>query len=164
MMTEQILVPLKRHDRLEEIIPYLEKISKPGMRVVFLIPYPVETWLWFRDHWVATESTKEAILAGRTIMHRYSWDVQRGLAEQKVFPARGALEKRGVEMAVEVYAGSLKKVVKNFTTNGDVHLILMRVGNGHLIMRFLRSLICLFGLFKRPNVPPMVLLNPDRGV
>jgi hypothetical protein len=41
-MAEQILVPLKRNDRVEVIIPYLEKVTQPGMRVVFLAHYPVD--------------------------------------------------------------------------------------------------------------------------
>ncbi len=36
-MAEQILAPLKRHDRTEEIIPYLKKITKP-MKLAFLFP------------------------------------------------------------------------------------------------------------------------------
>ena len=36
-MAEQILAPLKRHDPIEEIIPYLKKITKP-MRAAFLFP------------------------------------------------------------------------------------------------------------------------------
>ena len=36
-MAEQILAPLKRHDRIEEIIPYLKKITKP-MKLAFLFP------------------------------------------------------------------------------------------------------------------------------
>lgn len=35
-MAKQILVPLKEHDRIEEIIPYIEEVARPGMRVVFL--------------------------------------------------------------------------------------------------------------------------------
>lgn len=36
-MAEQILTPLKRHDRIEEIIPYLKEITKP-MKLAFLFP------------------------------------------------------------------------------------------------------------------------------
>ncbi len=36
-MAEPIMAPLKRHDRIEEIIPYLKKISKP-MKAAFLFP------------------------------------------------------------------------------------------------------------------------------
>jgi hypothetical protein len=37
-MAEQILVPLKRNDRVEEMIPYIEKVTRLGMGVVFLAP------------------------------------------------------------------------------------------------------------------------------
>jgi hypothetical protein len=68
----KILVSLGRHDGIEEILPYIEKIAHPGMRVVFLIPYPVKLWPWFRDHWITTESRRAAIVAGRKIIHEYS--------------------------------------------------------------------------------------------
>ena len=37
IMAEQILASLKRHDRIEEIIPYLKEITKP-MKLAFLFP------------------------------------------------------------------------------------------------------------------------------
>ncbi len=163
-MAGQILVPLKRHDRIEEIIPYIETIAKPGMRVVFLIPYPVESRLWFRDHWVTTESTREAMLAGRRIMERYSWEAQRELAEQKVFLAREALRSRGVEITVDVYAGSLKRVVRSYTGNGDIYWIMMQTGSSLPMRGLLDRTLSLFGLLKRPGFSPMLLLHPDYGV
>ncbi len=47
-MAEQILVPLKRHDQIEEIIPYLKKISKP-MKVTFLFPSTTSLFDGFDD-------------------------------------------------------------------------------------------------------------------
>jgi len=38
IMAEQVLVPLKRNDRVEEIIPYVEKVTRPSMEVVFPLP------------------------------------------------------------------------------------------------------------------------------
>jgi len=38
---EQMLVLVKRNDRVEELIPYAPKVAQPGVRVVFLVPYPV---------------------------------------------------------------------------------------------------------------------------
>jgi hypothetical protein len=35
MMPAQILVPLRGSDRIELFLPYVEQISRPGMRVVF---------------------------------------------------------------------------------------------------------------------------------
>lgn len=160
-MAGQILVALNRHDRIQEILPYIEEIAKPGMRIVFLIPYPVELWLYLRDHWVTTESPTKAMLEGRKIMERYSWELQRGLAEQRVFPAREALRKRGVEIAVDIYTGSLRKVVESYTHDGDVHVIMMRAGIGLRIMGFLHGISPLFRLFKRPSFSSVLLLHPD---
>ena len=40
-MAIKILVPLRKHDRLEEIVPYMEEMAEPGASVVFLIRHPV---------------------------------------------------------------------------------------------------------------------------
>lgn len=163
-MTGRILVPLERGDRIEDLIPYLEELAKPGMRVVFLISYPVESRLYLRDHWVTTESIKEAMMAGRRIMHRYSWEVQKELAEQRVSPAREALCKMEMEVTVDVYAGSLRKVIGEYKANGDLHLIMERVRGGHPIMRLLSWIPALFGRLDRPRLSPVLLLHPDHGV
>jgi hypothetical protein len=159
-MAGQILVPLKRHDRIEEIIPYLEKLAKPGMRVVFLFRYPVDSWLYLRDHWVTTESSREAMLAGKKVIDHYSWDVQRGLAEQKISLARKALQERGIEVAIEIYTGSWRRLMDDYKANGDVHFIMMHAASGHLMIRLLRRMMLPFGLFKPPSFPPVVLLHP----
>lgn len=163
-MAGKILVQLKRHDQIDDIIPYVEKITRPGMKVIFLIGYPIEPWLWVRDHWVTTESPREAMLAGRKIMERYSWETQKGLAEKKVFPAREALRERGVEVAVDVYTGRLTEVVESYTLNGDVHLIMVPTNNSHLIMRLLQAAARLFGMAERPSVSPVLLLHPGQEV
>lgn len=163
-MAGQILIPLKRHDRIEQILPYIENIAQPGMRVVFLIPYPVAPWLWLRDHWVITESAREAMMAGRKIMERYSCDVQMRLAEQRVVLARQALRKIGVETAVDVYTGRLRRVVESYRRGGNVHWIMLPVGSGIRIMSFLLERIPLPGFFKRPALYPVLLLYPDHGV
>lgn len=161
-MAGQILVALRRNERLEQIIPYIERIAQPGMRIVFLIHYPVDGGFgWVRDHWVETESPREAALAGKKILERYSLEEQRQSAEYKVFLAQEALRKRGVEIVADVYTGCLRKVVEGYTRRGDVHLIMMRGGIGLRIMRFLHGTIPFFSLLKRPSFSPVLLLHPD---
>ena len=160
-MAGKILVALKRDDRLEEIIPYIEKIAQPGMKVVFLLHYPVAgDFLWLGDHWITTESPREALLAGQRIVEKYSWDVQRGLAEQRVLIAREALRRKGIEVAVELYTDSLGRVVRDYTASGDVHLIMMGAGRSHPMMRLLQRTVPLLGLFRRPSFQPVLLVCP----
>ena len=97
IMAGQILVPFNSHLRVKDIISAIEEAAKPGMRVVFLVRYPVDPWEWFRDHWVTTASARDAVLAGRKVMERYSWDGQMALAEEMVAPWRSALQKMGVK-------------------------------------------------------------------
>src|SRR5262249_46080144 len=48
-VTGHILVPLKRNDRIEDILPYLEQIARPGCKVTLLVHYSVEGLDWFQS-------------------------------------------------------------------------------------------------------------------
>ena len=123
-MAGQILVPFNSHLQLEDIISVIEEAAKPGMRVVFLVRYPVDPWEWFRDHWVTTASARDAMLAGRKVMERYSWEGQRALAEEMVAPWRYALQKIGVKATVEVYTGSLSSALENHSRGDGISLVI----------------------------------------
>jgi hypothetical protein len=126
IMTGQILVPFNSHLRVEDIISVIEEAAKPGMRVVFLVRYPVDPWVWFRDHWITTESSRNAMLSGRKIMERYSREGQRALAEELVAPWRHVLQKMGVKATIEVYTGSLSSVVENQSREDGMSSLVMR--------------------------------------
>ena len=133
IMAGQILVPFNSHLRVEDIISVIEEAAKPGMRVVFLVRYPVDPWEWFRDHWVTTASARDAVLAGRKVMERYSWEGQRALAEEMVAPWRYVLQKMGVKATVAVYTGSLSSVVENYSRGDGISLVTLdqKVAPGH---------------------------------
>jgi hypothetical protein len=137
IMSGQILVPFNSHLRVEDIISAIEEAAKPGMRVVFLVRYPVDPWVWFQDHWVTTASARDAMLAGRKIMERYSWEGQRALAEEMVAPWRYVLQKMGVKATVDVYTGNLSSVVETYSRGDEISLV-MRAQNNLPIMGFLR--------------------------
>src|SRR5262245_60323779 len=130
IMAGQILVPFNSHLRVKDIISVIKEAAKPGMRVVFLIRYPVDPWKWFQDHWVTTESSRDAMLAGRKIIEKYSRDGQMALAEEMVAPWRHALQKIGVKATVDVYTGSLSSVVENYSRGDGISLV-MRAQNNH---------------------------------
>jgi hypothetical protein len=163
-MAQKILVPLKKRDRVERLIPYLEEIAKPGMRVVFLLPYAAESWAYLGDHWITTESASKAMSKGRKITERYSWELQMGLAEQKISSLRKVLEPKEIEVAVDLYTASLRKVLKDHCAGGDVHLIMMKAGSDHPIVRLLNWIFHGFDLFKRPKFAPVLLLDPSEVV
>jgi hypothetical protein len=164
-MGEQILVALKGNDRLEQIIPYLENVARPGMKVVFLIHYPVTGGSQrLRDHWVTAESVEGARFAGEKIRETHWLEEQGRLAEHKVFLAQEALRKRGVEIVVDVYTGSLRRAVKSYVRKGGIHLIMMRARTSLAMMKLLPRVVSLFGLFQQSSFFPMLLLHPDQVV
>ena len=137
IMAGQILVPFNSHFRVKDIVSVIEEAAKPGMRVIFLVRYPVDPWVWFQDHWVTTASARDAMLAGRKVMERYSWEGQRALAEEMVAPWRYVLQKMGVKATVAVYTGSLSSVVETYSRGDEISLV-MRAQNNLPIMGFLR--------------------------
>lgn len=151
-MAKQILVPLKRDDQVEALIPNIERIAQPGMRVVFLLRYPLDG---FQAHIRAGRATGETGIPKpalvRTIAESYSLESQRRLARQRVLPACDALQKKGAEVAVDVYTGNLGEAVKTYTAKGDVHLIMARAGIRHLVSRFFSDTISVLRSVKRPS-------------
>jgi hypothetical protein len=162
IMAGQILAPFNSHVRVEDIISVIEKAAKTGMRVVFLVRYPVDPWEWFRDHWITTESSRDAILAGRKIMERYSREGQRALAEEMVAPWRHVLQKMGVKATVDVYTGSWANAVEKYGRGDEVCLV-MQAQNDLPKMRFLRRPNAFFGTFKRTSYDPVVELKGKKG-
>jgi len=136
-MESQILVPFNSHVRIRDVISVIEKAAKPGMRIVFLVRYPIDISEWLRDHWVTTESSRDAMLTGRKIMDRYSLEGQRALAEEMLAPWRHALQKMEVKATVDVYTGSLSSVVENYSRCQGISL-LPRERNNLSIIGFLR--------------------------
>jgi hypothetical protein len=154
-MDKKILVPLGQNDRTEEMIPYIAKVARPGMKVVFLMRYPLGG-----IKWPTKEPDTETASEVKELLDYYSWGGNLQRAERKVSSACAALRTKGVEVAVDVYAGSLKKAVRSHTVNGDVHLIMTRAGIGQRIAGFLNGSNSLFDLFRRPAVSPVLLIHP----
>ncbi len=121
-MIAQILVPLGTNDRTDAMIPYIEKVARPGMKVVFLLPFPVggPRYTFCTDLFLLPRAEE--------VMNYYSWDGNLQRARSKLSFACEVLRSKGVEVGVDVYTGSLKKAIRSHMLNGDVHLLMTRAG------------------------------------
>ena len=170
-MALQILVALKSEDRLSQMIPYIEKIAQPGMKVIFLVRFSPQTAL--RHNSMELNCLEESRcfegelekpkFTKRNFRETQSMEEQRLSAEHKVFLALEALLKKGIEITVDVYTGSLNRAVKSYTCKGDVRLIVMRARR-ELMMSFLHKVFPVFGLFKQPTFSPILVLHATRAV
>ena len=154
-MNKKILVPLGQHDRSEEMIPYIEKVARPGMEVVFLMRYPVDALIWAKE-----EYGLRGAMETKQLVHYYSWEGSLESAQKQVAPAREALRAKGIEAAMDVYAGSLKKAVRSHMLGGHVHLIMTRAGIGDWIARFFNGTNSVFKWFKRPSFSSVMSISP----
>ncbi len=179
-MDAQILVALKRNDRVEEILPYVEQVTQPGMKVVFLLPvHDSKTNCW-RDQRIFMEVERQTRLATglpagysweskASLAHErhfpvceYSWENQKRLYQETLFPLCEPLRQKGCEVSVALYTGSLRKALRYYALGTDRCLIMVRGGIGLWITRFMQGAIPIFGLFKRTECAPMLLLRSNR--
>jgi hypothetical protein len=137
----QILVPLRKGDRIEDVLPYLEQIARPGYRVTFLIHYSVEGLDWFQG-----QSMPSMV------------EEQRPVDEKNIFLSLETLRERDVTVALDIYAGPLKKVVKQYALRGDIDLVMIPAGRR--IGRFLQNCF-LLNFSSLAESSSVFLLRPD---
>lgn len=160
-MGGQIVVVLKARDRVEDFIPYLEAIAKLGTKIVFFFSAPSDEWRWLLDHWLTTESPRQAMTRAKSILEKYSWPIQIEGALQRILPVREALEKRGVEVSVLVHTRRLRTLLRDYIANADVHLI-MQTARANPFSRLLRPIATRFRSIEQATLPPVVLFHPIR--
>jgi hypothetical protein len=154
-MNKKILVPLRQYDRSEEMIPYIENVARLGMKVVFLVRYPVDGFIWAKE-----EHGMSAALEAKKLVDYYSWEGNLEKARKQVAPACEALRVKGIEASVDVYAGSLKRAVRSHILSGGVHLIMTRAGISDWIARLFDGTTSIFKWFRRASFSPVLLINP----
>ena len=156
-MAEQILVPLKMHDRIEEIIPYLKEISKP-MKVTFLFPSTTSLFDgfddWLEDRRGTSGPGMQSPLEARKMMQMYSGKKQMELAEQKVSTVQEALG-NGVGVDVDFYESSLSRALRGYSPDKKGHLRIIRAASAHPITRHLHLLfaVLMLGILGLSAVP-----------
>ena len=154
-MAKKILVPLKRGDRVESLVPYIKEVSQPGTSVVFLIHHPVDDLRWLQAYCGTMEGLTDNALTLWRMAESYSVETRRRLAQERVFHTCAALQKLGVKIAVEVYRGGLRKALTNHIRNGDVELVVTKPWIGLRITSFLRDSVCFWSVLKQPSSPPL---------
>ena len=149
-MAIKILVPLRKHDRLDEIVPYIEEVAEPGASVVFLIRHPVSGFKWLQAYAAISQCGIETALAIRRMAESYSSRTRMQLADQKVFFACEALHRLSVTVTVDTYAGSLSKALSNYASHENVQFVVMQPGIGQRIASYLQGVISIQSIFRHP--------------
>ena len=162
-MGAKMLVPLKRPDRIEEIVPYIEKVAEAGASVVFLVHRPVSGFKWLQAYCGIAQCGLEKTLAvRRRMMESYSLKARMQLAQRRVFQTCEALHEMGLNITVDVYMGSLRKTLKSYANSGDSQLLVMRPGIGQRIVSVLHGAASVSSVFSRSFSSSTLLLHTGR--
>jgi hypothetical protein len=154
-MNKKVLVPMKRNDRVDGFVPYVESVARPGMQVVFMVPYPVEGLCWSTE-----EFGRNAIAEAKRLATYCTWDANLRKAKDRISAALKVLPVNGIEVAVDLYTGSMRSAVHGYAAKGDIHLIVTRAGIGDWISRLFDGTNSVFKWFKRPSFSTVMLINP----
>jgi hypothetical protein len=120
---DQIFVPLKTHDRIEEIVQYLVVLAQPGMKVVFLVAYRPQV-SWMQIQLTAMQGGVEAAKALQQVVGTASRERQLRWVEEKIRPAYAALRRKEVTVVIQTYTGSVEKAIASLR-NGKPPIVMM---------------------------------------
>jgi nucleotide-binding universal stress UspA family protein len=155
---QKILVPLRDHESVELFLPYVQELARPGSTIIFLVPISHSRFSLITDQLLAINTgfsagspisrNEEKLLASRV-----------SSVKQEIFLACVALRENGVKIIVSVFAGSLRKVVRDYAQREDIHLIIMRGRAGNLLTRAARKLGFLANVCRTRALPPVLLFH-----
>jgi hypothetical protein len=149
-MAGQILVPLRRSDRVELFLPYVKQIAQPGSKVVFLVQLGMSGF---------KELTGQLFAIHVGIRSAYA-DVENRCAEQQIDAVCRSLRERGVKVEILGYWGSLQSIVHHYLEKENVQLVMMRPSTNWLADS-LRKIASVFRFLNPPVAPPVLLLHPN---
>jgi hypothetical protein len=147
-------------DRIEDIVSCVERVAQPGMKVNFLMRFPVESTRRILTLFArAEEGIPDAYAAQEQLVNIYSTHASVQRAEKKIAPAVEALRSKGVQATVAVYEGSLRMAVRHQSLTGDVRWIMTHGGIWDRIGCFLSGTASILDLFRRPTGSPVVMVH-----
>ena len=158
-MSGQILVPLGKRNRIEEIIPCLDVLARPGMQVVFLTPYR-EKVSWMEVQLTAMQTGTKAITTTTALAANASREAHLRSVEEKISPARVGLQKKGITAVVDCYSGSLRNAIRSLRGPENEMIVVL---SEHTIMgKFIAQATKLFGSFRTGGATPVLFIRPRR--
>ncbi len=125
-MAKTILVVLNPKHNIQMLLRHLEKVVKPGYRIVFLVEYQHDIPSWLLAHVGSLQTGFDQGLVCQERKAWLSWDEQKTRAEKNAAePARRAFSPIGVEVYVDLYWGSLNRVIRRYLNSSETARILV---------------------------------------
>jgi hypothetical protein len=157
-MESHILVPLRSSDQIRQVMPYLYEIARPRMKLLFLVQSRSKEIHEVMNQLLSLHTGIDSV--------RLPWGNQHDIAQQraslfkeKVFATCAPLAKRGVEIRVTVYRGSLRRVLREHVRRENVQLVIMCPASRRWALALLQRIGPLSRAFNFRSLPPVLLLH-----
>jgi hypothetical protein len=159
-MAKTILVVLNPEDDIHVLLRRLEKVVKPGNRIVFLVEYQNDIPSWLLAHVALLQTGSENGMASQERRAHLSWDEQKSRAKENVAePARRVVGRMGAEIYVDLYCGSLNRILRRYLELGEVALILVATSSWLLRLKILPTRVRHWFVRRRPLQPSVFLAH-----
>jgi hypothetical protein len=159
-MAGQIIVPLSGSDQIEDILPYLERVAQPGVRIVFLIHVSLRGFGKLTAQLLAIHTGLFSNPSTGLDDEEFVRSRIRSVEEQ-IFLRCSELREKGIAMIVSVFAGSFRKVLHDYAQQEEIHLVMMRGEAGSRLRRTLRHVVSHLHRFRVEKLPPVLLFHPN---
>lgn len=163
-MEEAILVPVHRRDPVDQIVPLVGSIAKPGMKVVFLVRSRAGNWERMNAHVTAIQTGNVVALETCSARERASLEREKHFAEARLAAVSESLRDKGLETEVRIYSGGVRKTLASLAKSEHIRFVLMPAGGVSPLARVVRPFVQLFNPFRHPHFSPLVLIHPDMSM
>ncbi len=163
-MNQQILIPLNGSESVEELIPYLEDLSRPTTKIVFFVPCHFMGFKLLIDQLLPVYAGIRYDLLPDKASEQELLQEQSEIAKQRIMPACEKLRKRGVEIEISIYFGPLRRVMRQYIQKQDVQLIMIPQRSNRFLYRLARKLYSIGLLINAPARPPVLLIQPTHAI
>lgn len=164
-MAKTILVALNAENKIDLLLRHLEKVVKPGDRIVFLVAYQHDIPSWLLAQISLLQTGFENGVAWEERRARLSWDEQNTRAEEDVAkPVRRVFSRIGVEVDVDLYWGSLNRTMKQYLEDGEVALIMVGGSSWLRRLKIVPTSVRNWFIWQRPHHRSVLLMHPEDQV
>jgi len=157
-MADCILVALEQTERIDQFLPYLGMTTQPGTKLVFLVCTATANWGDVESHLPMIETGSITEREYWENAWRFNIDREKERAERNLASACGALRRKGVNIEVKMYAGSLSKALREYSKAGPARLIIRHAN--YPFIKVFKDFFSALKLFTHHDVPSVTLLPP----
>lgn len=158
-MDETILVPLKNRQQIDQVLPVLDTIAKPGLRIVFLIRQYQGNPHWIAGYWGFVRTGMETVFSAYMNGEEDRGWLEERLAQEKLARWQQELRAKGVKVEITICRDRTRSVIKSAKRDGRVKLIMTPIMTASPLRRLVGRLTHAQGLFGIGGRPSAVMLR-----